>query len=296
MNEGFVKVFLSLLFVFNSFAVNKIIFGEDDRMNYSQLNSQQQDLADSVAALVGSWKLEEQDDHFTVKEVKTLGQVKNLCKGEKFEHEQNLSLCSGFLVAPDLVLTAGHCYIEEKFTIEENCKDMHWVFGYHNKNNPNEYRKKLNKKDVYRCKEVIAAGNALDFALVRLERPVTGVKPLDIELDEIDVTNVGSSVFSIGYPNGIPSKFLQSEVKRTYLDSFETHLDTFPGLSGAPVFSSTLNKVIGIHVRGMAPTFVFNKTRSCYMYNKACTEDTKECSNSTEINLMSIAPYIRKFL
>lgn len=101
------------------------------------------------------------------------------CPSVRFARSQGLSYtCTGFLVGPDLIATAGHCMVNTGDTRNETemyCKAYSWLF---------DYRQDVNSQNIdpanhYKCKRVICAvkderAPFRDFALVQLERPVTG--------------------------------------------------------------------------------------------------------------------------
>src|SRR5690606_25377246 len=47
------------------------------------------------------------------------------CSSERFTEQPNPGMCSGFLIAPDLIATAGHCV-----TLDNFCEEYEWVFDY----------------------------------------------------------------------------------------------------------------------------------------------------------------------
>ena len=89
----------------------------------------------------------------------------------------NLQQCSAVLVAPNLVMTAAHCF-ENLYRAELVDKPKVWFFtGY------------PSVVDTYRAKHILVESGTecrftrtgRDLALVVLERPVPGVEPLAIE-------------------------------------------------------------------------------------------------------------------
>ena len=63
-----------------------------------------------------------------------LGEDYGLCEREKFTKQPTASInCTGFLVAEDLLLTAGHCMVnwgEARDSVTPQCSDFHWLFDY----------------------------------------------------------------------------------------------------------------------------------------------------------------------
>ncbi len=113
----------------------------------------------------------------------------DLCKGERFYGQPTASVnCTGFLVGPDLILTAGHCMVRDNYETENEvtaqCSDFIWVFDYKYQDH-DKIDKFFPKENVYKCKEVVKGKFTYshsrrtkeliygdDYALVRLDRSV----------------------------------------------------------------------------------------------------------------------------
>lgn len=221
----------------------KAIIGSDDRLEYYEIPKDIQALADSVVAL----------------ELKVLPapqgeQAPPLCKSERFSGQEAAAFCSGFLVAPDMVATAGHC------VNAGNCSNVKFVFGLAVKQ-PGVMPGEAPQSEVYACSQVLfstftAKSRADDFALVRLDRPVAGHRPLPLD-QEGGIAAEGTPIFTIGHFLGFPVKIAgnafvrlsDSIAKYSDLRWFTSSLDSFPGNSGGPVFNARTRLVEGITVR-----------------------------------------------
>jgi hypothetical protein len=173
-----------------------------------------------------------------------------LCEDARFAQQPVLQMRwtgSAVLVAPDVVAMAGHSvhYFQGD---HDGCEDLRFVFGYGYGEAGAGDPTRIDGADVYACKRIIArrwTGNShedgpllrfrrsQDYALVQLDRPVSGRRP--VELGE--PVEPGDEVAALGHPLGLPLKLAPGgRVLRT--DSphlFTATLDTLRGNSGGPV-------------------------------------------------------------
>ncbi len=212
-------------------------------------------------------------------------QLENLCPNERFAKDPSLSYgCSGFLVAPDLIVTAGHCMVntgESRNETEHYCKAFSWLFDYHVAFDGKINTESIPAANLYKCKQVIYAvkderAPYRDYALVQLDRPVLGRTPLKLGSTAL---RTGEQVSMIGYPLGVPAKrsapagVLLNNPSR---ESFITSLDALEGNSGSAVFNAK-QEVVGILVGGTPSlSFVPARQRNCEIYNK-CSDAGTGC-------------------
>lgn len=223
-----------------------VIYGADNRLEvFEEFDASRRDLARSVVAIMSMHSLRATGPVSNQVTGMKYGESNNLCKSEKFYDQLAPAYCSGFLVADNIVATAGHCVEDAGF-----CKDARLVFDFSidsEDRDPNTVK----VEDTYGCKKVLhkeVDGNGADFALVELDRPVVGRKPVRFSNA---APKVGDSVFVIGHPVGLPAKVAGgAKVRRNKPDYFVANLDTFGGNSGSAVFNGTTNEVAGILVRG----------------------------------------------
>lgn len=237
---------------------DKSIYGSDDRLDCYAAGAAMKQLSDSVVSL---WE----DKDITVTggkaklKVVPLGLAAGLCPGEKFADQPIGAFCSGTLVAEDVIMTAGHCV-----TDQSKCATAKFVFGYALKKE-GEYPQSVPAEEVYGCKSIIKqdldtdpgffasvfnGGPGPDFALIKLDRKVTGHKPLPIHKKAKPAK--GDKLFVIGHPVGLPLKVAGSAKVRDASPKyfFKADLDTFGGNSGSAVFNAGTNLIEGILVRG----------------------------------------------
>jgi hypothetical protein len=242
------------------------IYGADDRSFISSYSPKKiQNLASSVAMIVSKDNTKKGLLKTTIF-AQPLKESMKLCKSELHENEPTLAGCTGFLVGPDLLATAGHCV-----NTEHKCADIIIAFGvYSTQKSPEGF--KIAQKNIYYCKEVVAReiDGERDFALIRLERVVKKRSPLKLNLSK-EVTE-GTSVFMLGHPLGLPMLHSKPAPVNVIIDefSFKATLDSFAGNSGSPVFNAQTSEVEGILVRG-EEDFV-KEEEGCYRYKKYETE------------------------
>lgn len=278
----FQNFFFIFLFSFNLHAADKIIYGADDRLEpFEFLNSNFFSLSESIAAQFNKknlQKISNSDDYQFSSKVKNLKKTFKLCEDQKYIDQPSASGCSGFLVSPTILLTAGHCYEGSK----DMCKEAYWVFDYKISPNSNPMNQKISSKNIYECKKVLKQvfdeDTRIDFAIVELKRPVEGRKPLI--LNRNGHADVGTNLIMMGHPLGLPLKISPiARVLDINRNALVTNLDSFRGNSGSPVFNGTTGEVEGILVRGKMDML---NSRGCYKPN-LCDENGENCQLGSKI-------------
>jgi V8-like Glu-specific endopeptidase len=242
-----------------------VVYGSDDRMDLYQIaDPAWQERAASTVALVSGSKVQANTDGsgYTLKTM-PYGKSMGLCQREPFYDQVSAAFCSGTLVAPDVILTAGHC-----IRTQIACNSAKFLFNFSYKalgDNPVTFA----NDDVYSCKELIHSvsvdpGN-LDFALVRLDRPVVGRQPLAMRTQ--GRISDRDPLVVIGYPKGLPVKMAAGANVRSnkHRNFFVANLDTYAGNSGSAVFNENTGEIEGVLVRG-EQDFVFTDA-GCYVSN-----------------------------
>ncbi len=216
-----------------------VIYGQDTRQEADKLSPE----AAATGLLFNRHLLKKiGQENFGYKKI-TLGQAYPLCESEKFRDQLVLGSCSGVLIGPKTLLTAGHCIRNQG-----QCNDAVFTFGHN-------YRKSLTgtiqSSQVYSCQKIIkydqrVSQGGADYVIVELDREVTGVTPVKITSNSHD-EKVGAVVTSYSYPLGLPlksdlGKILKNE---TWSNFIEVAVDTFAGSSGSGLFNSQ-GELIGI--------------------------------------------------
>lgn len=267
-------------------ARDKVIYGEDDRRDIKDVTNQDfLRMAKSTAAMISHSSIELNGDTATISG-STLGSRRNLCASEPFRDQLASANCSGFLVAPDVLVTAGHC-IRSDFS----CKSYAWVFDYAVTADKAEHT--VPKDSVYRCKSIIKQvldrSSKDDFAVIKLDRKVTGRAPVAIRT-EGKVADYTPLVV-IGHPSGLPTKVADGAYVRGNTNSvyFVSNLDTYGGNSGSAVFNVDTGIVEGILVRGETD---YVRRGGCTVSNK-CSDEGCRGEDVTRItNIPGLAEII----
>ena len=277
----------TLVMTISAYAGPNVIYGKDDRKDvYQTTNALHLTLAKSSAGMIKKSMFINSlmANAFDLKETVTLERAENVCTTEKFSQQPLAPICSGFLIGPDTLVTAGHCY--NTFDRPENvCRDFAWVFDYDMKSASHDPTKKISIANIYNCKSVasVQRDNLFDFAIIKLDRKVVGRTPLKFRTTGKLADS--ASLVVIGHPTGLPTK-ISANGKVTFnseLTRFSTTLDTFHGNSGSAVFDATTGQVEGILIMGKndyRPSLLSNP-ESCQVAN-ICDESAKNCSAGTE--------------
>ena len=274
MKKGILSLII-LGFSLNIYAIEKVVYGNDDRVDYHRAINEYQVLADAVAVQMGPKLLVKEGNMYKMPASKTLGETFNLCPGEVFSDQPATGHCSAFLISEKILVTAGHC---DDLLPYDMCKEASWVFGFHTNKN-GDVPTRIPQEDVYKCSRIIAKefNNEKDYAVVELDRPVTGRIPL--KLGQRNSIKVDDKVMMIGFPDGIPMK-ITPEGKITKVDkqSFQATLDAFHGNSGSVVLNQHTKEVVGILVAGN-PDYqrISTQQGSCNIVNK-CDGEGHSCS------------------
>ncbi len=274
-----------------------VIYGQEDgRREVEDVESQRWRLfARSTAVQVEGKKFlrKTSDGHFFLKS-QPLQEFFNICPTEKYIKQNSIGSCSGFLVASNLLLTAGHCIADQ-----DDCDNMKWVFDYQKNKNTGGF---VDREDVYRCRAIVNHNynpylkSEPDFSLIELDRTVLNRTPLKYRRQGL--IKKRTPLVVIGNPTGLPTKIIlggkvfDNKKGEGY---FVADTDTFLGSSGSAVFNEDTGLVEGLLVRGATDYVKSEKELDCYISNRceAINEEDPDCSgeSATKIEEVNIAGY-----
>ncbi len=238
----------------------EVIYGADDRRDTYQLTDPDLLFFQQAAAVVmnGSSLTNNGNGTYTLNASRWTSQGGTLCPDEPFRSQYQIGFCSGFLVGPDIAVTAGHCI--------SSASGQAFVFGFDQKGpgtgagaDPDLIVPAAN---VYFVTAIInrAQSSGLDHCVVRLDRPVVGRTPLPVRRSGDPA--LGEPLVMIGHPVVLPKKTDAGGVVKAVNGTgtggtnwFTANVDAYGGNSGSMVINRTTGVIEGILVRGN-PDFV----------------------------------------
>lgn len=283
-----IVIAISLLSGLSVLSKEKIVYGEDNRVEFHEASVKLQTIAKSVGGMIFKDGSISVGTDKTMLNPKSLGTKMNLCEGEKFRDQPSSVSCTFFLVSKNIVVTAGHC-----MQGKDACADVSFLFDYKISSKDKRADVLVDNKNIYKCKKIISSKlesvnkkATFDYALVELDRDVTDRAPLKYryqgrtDMNAFEDLKVDTPLTVIGHPSGLPLKIADGSkvVEITNKNYFLADLDTFGGNSGSPVFNSVTNEVVGILVRGQTD-YVKDKLNKCTKVNTVLTREELKTKN-----------------
>jgi hypothetical protein len=261
-----------------------VIYGDDDRLDlFEEPSALKRSMSRSVAALVDAAYVSRTDPTGYSIQMLSFGESYGLCPSEKFIEQNVAADCTAFLVAPDIMATAGHCLHGP-----EACSTLKVIFDFAlTVRGPVPDR--FTNEQVYSCSRLLTTTHTerTDFALFQLDRPVRDRPSLPLSRNGPPAKDSG--IFVIGHPAGLPIKIAGNAHVRELGDGvFVTNLDTYAGSSGSPVINSSTFEVEGILVSGERD---FEAEGECNVSYRCADGD---CRGEDVTNISTIFPFLDK--
>lgn len=240
-----------ILLPLHSFAAQspKVIYGNDDREDVINVydNMLVEKSRSTAAMIYGRYLTLQADGKYSI-QGRSLFE-RGWCASERFSNQKASASCSGFLIADDVLVTAGHCVSKT-----EDCQENVWVFDF-KLDKATDETANVPQGSVYRCQSILHTSNTSfpfvnDYAIVRLDRKVLDRSPLEIR--KSGKITKGTPVVLMGHPLGLPLKIAAgANVRSTWRwKIFKTNTDSFGGNSGSPVIDARTGIVEGILIGG----------------------------------------------
>jgi Trypsin-like peptidase domain len=236
--------------------VEPIVYGEDDRADLYEVEPRLEQLARSSAvALLSPSQLHRTETGSYVIHAPPYAELQELCPGERFAEQPAAASCSGVLVAPDLVVTAGHCFgVTASGGVD--CTNDRYVLGFW-LSAPNPEQIVIPSDAVFDCQRVlgrvvapVASACRFDIAVIQLDRPVADATTQSLRAT---APQQAERLTVIGYPAGLPVKIDTGaqvmDARAEAGDFFTLSSDTFAISSGSGVFDAE-GTLIGLFARG----------------------------------------------
>lgn len=254
----------------------RVVYGNDNRIDYYQVEDAAQRTTGvrSVAGVMSAYSIDASDSARARFRATTLGKAASLCEGQRFRDQKIPAFCSGVLIGPDLMLTAGHCV----WDAENQCPNLRFVFDYHLGASSEVEPSSVARSDIYSCQQVLvreqssSGGRTQDWAVIQLDRPVDSQRTPATIRSATGALAVNTEVLMIGAPNGLPTKWDAGgrvlNANASTLDTFSASVDAFGGNSGSGVWTKDGSELLGILVSGLTD---YKQQGQCNVVN-TCAE------------------------
>ncbi|HLV20585.1 MAG TPA: serine protease [Polyangiaceae bacterium] len=223
-------------------AAQAVLYGADDRIEYRELEPGplRQIIGSSTVALIERVRLAQHPDGSYALDAAALQQAYGLCDGARFAEQVTAAFCGGVLLAPDVVLTAGHCVPSERA-----CEELVLARNYALPDQ-RASQLRLSPSDLFACKRVLyrvveASPHLRDFALLELDRPAADARLPALRLrGSLDAASpFVMAGFGLGLPMKIDPNVAVLDHRRLELDYAHVSADAFARNSGSPIFTET---------------------------------------------------------
>lgn len=226
------------------------VYGSDNRVEAMHGDTMVCEIGSSVVAIFSRDQFRQNPDgSWTLLHQQRLSDL-GWCGNTRFAEQPATARCTGFLIAPDLVATAGHCIdgTNNPTPTGLGCDETLLVLDFKLLIN-GEVTTTFAEPQVFSCSESVAGRDSRlgpDWRVIRLDRTADRT-PLSIYTGK--PLSDSSEVHVVGHPLGLPMKAAnEGRIRGHDNGRYRTTLDTFRGNSGSPVYALINDRpvVIGI--------------------------------------------------
>lgn len=268
---------IAFVFLFQVRLAKALIFEADDRQNLFEVQRPEvAAIARSIFTFIEKDQLiQRPDGQYEFRLKRTYGDYINFCEPERFSAEPAPgTFCTGYLVANDIGITAGHCVDETE--LQTFCSKYYIVFDY-DITAPGQPRTIFPASSVQTCQSILAREYAdFDYTVLRFKQPLQDRTPLRYR--KSGSVSEGDTFLTMGHPKGLPLKISDSGARMTGSNevNFFSDLNTMHGNSGGPVINSRTLEVEGhvtvidgqgwpdVPIEMMLADFEYDSPSSCY--------------------------------
>lgn len=172
--------------------------------------------------------------------------VYGVCSDDPFYGQACGPEATCWLIDEQHVVTAGHVF---ERTFKSTSSNFAIVFGFY-LTDKTQSLKEVPADNVYFGTAATSkwSEDGEDWAVIRLDRPVSGRRPLTLATQDVTKDDV---VAVLGHPCRLPLKYAGNAVvtNASGNDRFLATLDAFGGNSGSPVFNDSF-EVVGLLAKG----------------------------------------------
>jgi hypothetical protein len=249
-------------------------------LDYYQLNTAEKTLANATAAVVFKSDVQNCNTSFC-----TLRTVNNrMCTGQRFASQPAFaSGCTGFMVGPRQIATAGHCFDADALA---SCSAASVVFRWRKDSAGTNPNPNILLEHIYNCASIVRDGRpeGEDWIIFEVDRdisssPTTPRAPLPFAKAP---ASIGALVNIPSHFAGLATKWnadLISDLPSVGSPLIRAKVDLTGGSSGAPWIDAS-NNVVGVFSRG--PSEITSPPIDSCITEKNCFNPPGACTLLTD--------------